>query len=136
MKVTSEWQSGWKFRASNECGIYSFYQGLKKGDIPEAPTPVEAFLQALVSCSGVDVVSILEKRRKNIDAFRIEVTAERSDSHPKYFTDIHIEYIVSGDGITPRDVERAIKLSEEKYCSISAMIDRAKTNITSSFRIE
>lgn len=100
-----------------------------------ASSPVEMVLMALGACSAVDVITIMEKARTPLETLRVEMSAERSEEHPRVFTRIHLEYIVKGKGVQPAALERAIKLSEEKYCSVSAMIhDIAR--ISSSFRIE
>jgi len=96
--------------------------------------PIELFLIGLGGCTGMDVISILQKKRVALDDFEIEIDAERAEEHPKIYTKIHLKYIVYGANIKPNDVERAIDLSEEKYCSATAML-RPTVDITSSFEI-
>ena len=105
------------------------------GGTDTAPSPVEMLLLSLGACSGIDVVSILQKARTPAESFRIEIAAERSEAHPRVFTKIHLTYVVKGKGIKEAALSRAIELSEEKYCSISAMI-RDVARISSSYRIE
>ena len=105
------------------------------GGTDTAPSPVEMLLLSLGACSGIDVVSILQKARTPAESFHIEIAAERSEAHPRVFTKIHLTYVVKGKGIKEAALARAIELSEEKYCSVSAMI-RDVANITSSYRIE
>jgi putative redox protein len=100
-----------------------------------APSPVEMLLMALGACSAIDVITILEKARTPVESFKMELTGERAETHPRVFTKIHVEYIVKGQGINPAALEHAIELSEEKYCSVSAMV-RDIAKITSSFRID
>ena len=107
----------------------------KSGRHAGASSPMEMVLMALGACSAIDVVTILEKARTPAQSFQIELTAERAEAHPRVFTKIHVEYVVTGKGIKPVALERAIKLSEEKYCSVSAML-RDVARITSSYRIE
>lgn len=97
--------------------------------------PKELLLLALGGCTASDVISILQKKRIPFDGFEIHVTAEQRDEHPQVFTKIHLEYVIHGDGIRPQDVERAIELSETKYCSVNAML-RPAVAITRSYRIE
>jgi len=97
--------------------------------------PKELLLLALGGCTASDVISILQKKRVALDGLDIHVTAEQRDEYPQVFTAIHLEYVVRGDGIRPQDVERAIELSESKYCSVSAML-RPAIPITWSYRIE
>lgn len=97
--------------------------------------PKELLLLALGGCTASDVIAILKKKRVTVDGVEIHVTAEQRDEHPQVFTNIHLEYVVRGDDVRPEDVERAIELSESKYCSVSAML-RAAVPITWSYRIE
>src|ERR1043166_2393624 len=99
------------------------------------PRPKELILMALGGCTASDVIPILKKKRVPLEDFEVRLTAEVREEHPQVFTNIHIEYIFYGDGIDPKDVERAIVLSTTKYCSASAML-RASVNITHSYRIE
>jgi putative redox protein len=97
--------------------------------------PKELLLMALAGCTASDVVPILKKKRVPLQGFEINVKGKERDEHPKIFTEIHVEYVFYGDGINPADVERAIELSETKYCSVSAIL-RASAPITTSYRIE
>ena len=97
--------------------------------------PKELILIALGGCTGSDVVAILKKKRVALENLEVRLTAEVSEGHPQVFTKIHVEYVVYGDGIRKEDVERAIELSETKYCSVSAML-RPGIAITHSYRIE
>lgn len=99
-----------------------------------ASTPKELVLMALAGCTASDVVPILKKKRSPVVGFEINVTGKEREEHPKIFTDIHVEYIIYGDGVNPEDVERAIDLSTTKYCSVSAIL-KASATITHSFRI-
>ena len=71
----------------------------------------------VAGCTAVDVVLVMEKKRVNVTDFQINISGTRADEHPKRYTHIQIEYVLTGTGIRERDVERAIQLSEEKYCS-------------------
>jgi putative redox protein len=82
----------------------------------------------------MDVMSMLSKQRQPVTGFQLNVSAERADEHPKVYTSIHVEYVVYGEGIDAKAVERAIELSETKYCSASAMLSKA-AEITNSYRI-
>jgi putative redox protein len=89
-----------------------------------ANSPVELVLIALCGCTASDVVSILRKKREPFTSLEVRATAERSDDFPKVFTSIHVTYRVGGN-VTHKAMEDAVRLSEEKYCSVSAML--AKT---------
>lgn len=97
--------------------------------------PKELLLLALAGCTGSDVVSILRKKRAPLDRLEINISAEQSDGQPQVYTRIHVEYVLHGDGLRQSDVERAIELSETKYCSVSAML-RPAIALTHSYRIE
>ncbi len=96
--------------------------------------PMELVLMGTGACSAIDVVLILRKARQAIEDCVVELDAERAESEPKVFTRIRMHYVVTGKGLSPVQVERAIKLSKDKYCSASAML--AKTaEITADFEI-
>jgi len=95
---------------------------------------MELVLMGTGACSAIDVVLILRKARQAIEDCVVELDAERAESEPKVFTRIRMHYVVTGKGLNPVQVERAIKLSKDKYCSASAML--AKTaEITADFEI-
>ncbi|HHY55246.1 MAG TPA: OsmC family protein [Chloroflexi bacterium] len=96
--------------------------------------PSDLLVMALVSCSGYDVVTILRRQRQELTDLRITADAQQASEPPYQFTDIHLHYVVTGRDLDPAKVERAIKLSEEKYCSVAATI-RGVANITNSFEV-
>jgi putative redox protein len=96
--------------------------------------PMELLLVGFGGCSGMDVISILRKKRQQVTGFDIHVKGEKTDSYPKIYKEVHIEYVVKGRGVEKEAVERAIKLSLEKYCSVGATLAKAGT-ITHSYRI-
>jgi len=87
--------------------------------------PMEMLLLGLGGCTAFDVVSILEKSRQDITDCVVEIEAERAPEVPKVFTRIHVHFIVSGRGLDPAKVERAVNLSSDKYCSASRMLEKA-----------
>jgi len=95
----------------------------------------ELLLVSLATCSSYDVVGILEKRKVTLRKLEVEVTAEQEKDPPWTFTDIHLKYILAGDGLEPRHAETAIRLSEEKYCSVAATL-KGKAKITWEYMIE
>jgi putative redox protein len=96
--------------------------------------PKELILLSLAGCTGSDVVAILQKKKVNSSGFEINITAEQQEEHPQVFTKIHLEYVFYGKSIQAKDVERAIELSLTKYCSVTAMLQKAVT-IEHSYRI-
>lgn len=98
------------------------------------PSPMELVLLGLGGCTGMDVFSILTKKRQPVTGYEVRLEGERADSHPKKYTKIQIEYVVYGKGVDAKAVERAIELSETKYCSVHAMLEES-VEITTSYRI-
>jgi putative redox protein len=96
-----------------------------------AATPMELLLLALGGCTGVDVISILKKKRQIVSDYRIEVSGERREEHPKSFTKLFIKHIFRGHKIAEAAVARAIELSETKYCSVAATLGGSAEIITS-----
>lgn len=99
-----------------------------------APRPKELLLFALGGCTSSDVIPILKKKKVPLQGYEVRLTGNVREEHPQVFTDIHIEYLFYGEGISPTDVERAIELSITKYCSVTAML-RDSVKITHSYRI-
>ncbi|MCB0281442.1 MAG: OsmC family protein [Calditrichae bacterium] len=96
--------------------------------------PMELVLMGLASCSGIDVISILRKQRQDVQDFSVDVSAERDKENiPAVFKKIHMTFKIKGD-ITPEKIERAIDLSINKYCSVSAMLCKT-AEITTSFEL-
>ena len=89
------------------------------------PRPMELVLMGTGACSAIDVVHILRRARQDVTGCVVELDAERAEEDPKVFTRIRMHYVVTGKGLAPNQVERAIKLSKEKYCSATIML--AKT---------
>lgn len=97
--------------------------------------PMELILMGLGGCASYDVVSILQKSRQAIADVRCHVEAQRADAIPAVFTDIHLHFVVTGRNIKPAQVQKAIELSAEKYCSASRMLVAGGVNITHDFEI-
>jgi putative redox protein len=97
--------------------------------------PMELMLLSVGSCSAVDVVHILKKARQPVKDVAVEVEGQRADTDPKVFTDIHLKFLVTGDGLNEAQVKRAVELSADKYCSASIMLKRGGVNVTHSYEI-
>jgi putative redox protein len=98
------------------------------------PTSMQLVLIGLCGCTGMDVISILQKKRQPVTGLQVEATAERAEEHPRVYTQIHLEFVVTGHGVDPGAVERSIELSQTKYCSASAMLGKT-ADMTTSYRI-
>lgn len=96
-----------------------------------ASSPVEMVLMALGACSAMDVVLMLKKMRATVTAFHVNLDAERAEDYPRVFTKVKMEYILSGEDIKPKDVERAIQLSIDKYCTVAGMVAKTAEIVTS-----
>lgn len=96
--------------------------------------PMELLLVGLGGCTAMDVLSILRKKRQEVNGFEVQLHADRAEDHPHVFTDISVKFIVRGHDIDPKAVERAIELSTTKYCSAHAMFAKTAT-ITSEYEI-
>jgi putative redox protein len=96
--------------------------------------PKELLLLALAGCTASDVVTILSKKRALLDDFEINIKSEISEEHPKVFTKIDLEYVFYGKELNVKDIERAIELSQTKYCAVTAMLEKA-IEIKHSYRI-
>ncbi|MDZ7260859.1 MAG: OsmC family protein [candidate division KSB1 bacterium] len=96
----------------------------KLGGLDAGARPMELVLIGLGGCTSMDVISILEKKRVPLEDFEIELEAEQAEDYPRVFTSIKMKYIFYGKNIKPADVERAIELSQTKYCSVSAMLKK------------
>ena len=105
-----------------------------KGDRKAAPTPMEMLLVSVAACTAADVISILEKKRQDVTSYSVEVTGTRREEFPRAYTAFHINHIVHGRSVSEKAVADAIKLSDEKYCSVAATV-RPTAAITTSFEI-
>jgi len=99
-----------------------------------AATPVELLLVALGSCTAVDVISILRKKRERVTDYRVEVRGERRAEHPRAYTRMELRHIVRGHNVSEKAVASAIELSETKYCSVAATL-RPGVEIVTSYEI-
>ncbi len=104
-------------------------------DKQKGASPMELILLGLGGCASYDVVAILQKSRQEINDVVCEMTAERAETIPAVFTDIHLHFVVTGKSVKPAQVEKAIKLSAEKYCSASRMLSQGGVNVTHDFEI-
>ena len=96
--------------------------------------PMELLLLAFGGCSGMDVISILRKKKQNVSKFETNVDGEMAEDYPHMYTALHIEYVVTGKNISEEAVKRAIELSLDKYCSVGATLGKA-AKITHSYKI-
>ena len=128
----------WKGQGFNfEGHLGSGYQfDCGSGEDKVGGTPMEFLLAGVAGCTAVDIVNILQKKRQQISGVEVQVSGVRAETHPKVYTDVDLTYIIQGQDIDPSAVQRAIDLSEDKYCSASAMFRQGGVKINTSYRIE
>ena len=126
MDAIVSWHEGLQFTAAATSGHKITLDGDPAvGGTDLGARPLELMLMSLAGCTGMDVISILKKKRQDVTAFEVKTHAERAENHPKVFTAVTIEYIITGHNIDPKAVERAIDLSENAYCPAQAMLAQA-----------
>jgi len=122
-KVT--WQKKMSFVGTGKFGLtVPIDTSIENGGDSSGFSPMELLLVGLAGCTAMDVISILEKKRQEVTRFEVRVNGERASEHPKVFTNIVVEYIVGGKSIDRAAVDRAVELSETKYCSAMAIISK------------
>ena len=135
MEIRLTWTGGAAFVGQTQSGHKIIMDGPPEGGGRDlGPRPMETLLLGMGACTSYDVVSILKKSRQDIRDCRVDVTAKRADEDPKVFTEIHIHFTLIGRDIGEKQVQRAIDLSAEKYCSASIMLGKT-AKITHSFEI-
>ena len=133
--VKVQWIEGYTFLASNREG-YSILMDARVNDqdLPMSMSPSQTLLASLGGCTGIDIVSILKKMRQDITGVKIEVTGDRTAGYPKYFQEVDVKYVIEGRRIQKSAVEKAISLSQEKYCTVSNTIN-GKAKLHHSYEI-
>ena len=135
MKVEVQWDGGMAFAAKGDSGHQVIMDASPDvGGEDRGSRPMELLLMGLGGCSSIDVMMMLNKARQQVTDCRAVIEAERADAVPAVFTRIHVHFIVSGRDISEKHVERAVKLSAEKYCSASIMLAKA-AEITHDFEV-
>ncbi|MEO8626833.1 MAG: OsmC family protein [Betaproteobacteria bacterium] len=135
MKTRIKWMDNVCFVAETEsCHAIVMDGAPEAGGRSLAPRPMETVLAGTGGCTAYDVVTILRKARQQITGCVVEIDAERAPEDPRVFTQIHFHFIISGNAVDPKSVERAIHLSAEKYCSASIMLGKTAA-ITHDFEI-
>lgn len=125
MECTVRWHEGMSFIAQTGSGHLVPMDGAPEaGGHNWAARPMELLLAGAGGCTSYDVISILKKGRQDVRACEVKITAERAEEDPKVFTQIHLHFIVTGRELKPEAVERAVRLSAEKYCSASIMLGK------------
>ena len=128
MNITLHRAKGSTFIAKGDSNHWVVIDSAKQfGGSEAASKPMELVLIALGSCTAMDVESLINKMRTPADEFHLHVQAEQRDEHPKIFTKIHLTFIFKGENLNKANIEKAVKLSHDKYCSVSAMLSKSAT---------
>ena len=145
VKARAHWLEGMKFVGAGWSGhevVMDAAADAGGADVQEhlrgrstGARPMELLLVGLAGCTGMDVVSLLRKMRVPFVGLEFNISADKSEEHPSVFTAIRLEYVVRGRNVDPEKVKKAIDLSQERYCSVSAMLKKA-CPVEYSFRIE
>src|SRR4030042_4213635 len=130
-EIEAEWKGGNAFIGRNATA-----GSVQMGKLNDQPgvSPMELILVGLDGCTGIDVVDILQKKREQLTALKVMVRAKQADDYPMIYKEIEVTYLIWGKEIKPIAVERAIELSEKKYCSVSAMLCSV-AQISSTYQI-
>ena len=128
-------ETGMQFDAEAGSGHHMTLDAAEHGGGHNAGArPMELLLMGLGGCTGMDVISILRKKRLQVTGYEVHVTGIRAEDHPMVFVEISVEHVVTGHHIQPEAVARAIQLSEERYCGAGAMLGKV-AHLTHTFRI-
>lgn len=95
------------------------------GNHQAGASPMELLLVSLAGCSGMSVISILQKKKEDVTDYKVHVQGVRAGDHPKVFEEITVEHIITGHHVNPQSIERAIELAETRYCGVSIMLGKA-----------
>lgn len=126
--ATARYESGMKFTARSGSGHeLTMDTGADDGGENAGFSPMELPLVALLGCTGMDVVSILRKMRQEVTNYEMSAHGVRSESHPKVFLTIEVDYTFTGDGLSVESLRRAVELSATRYCSVSGMLEKTAT---------
>lgn len=122
MKASVKWVADETFIGESESGHQVIMDG--NSSDAKAPSPMEMVLMSVGACSSVDVVSILKKTRQDVRDVKVELSSERREQAPRYFTKIHLHFVATGANISIKHLERAVALSADKYCSVALMLEK------------
>src|SRR5450756_334545 len=135
MTVQSKLATGMRFEVEAGSGHHVTLDAAEHdGGHNEGFRPMELLLVGLAGCTGMDVISIMRKKRQDVTAYEVHITGVRAEEHPMVFVEITVEHIVTGHHIQPEAVARAIELSEGRYCGAGAMLGKV-AHLTHSYRI-
>jgi len=132
--VTTKWLSNMAFEADVNGHKIVLDAGLSAGGENRGPRPKPFMLLSLGGCTGIDVISILKKMRVDVDEFNVRVEGELTEEHPKHFVKIHVVYEFTGKDLPMDKLKKAVELSVERYCGVSAVYKKA-IEMTSEIKV-
>lgn len=127
MKIDLSYKSDDEFISKNENGN-EITIDMQQPEKKQFQSPVEMLLSALGSCAGVEIVSMVKKRRKTFVDMRAEISGDRRDEHPRKFTKIHLKYYITSPDLTEEEADRIVNLATTKYCSVAACLEAEQTH--------
>lgn len=134
--VNVKWEGGMRFVATTEEGSALMMDAdPESGGEGRGFRPVKLVLVGLGGCTGMDIIWILKRQRQEVSGLEMNLTGTRRKKDPRYYENIHIEYVVRGRGLKESAVKRAIELSKQKYCSVRGIF-RPEVKVTTAYRIE
>ncbi len=120
--ITTSWKGNMQFESTNPSGdIISIASGIENEHKSNGLRPKALMLSALAGCTGLDVVSLMEKMKVEVSNFKIETSGELTDEHPKFYHKVKVDYHFYGDNLDEKKLEKAVHLSAEKYCGVMEM---------------
>jgi len=133
MKMNVEWKGNMAFEGTGDSGHSILLDaGPAVGGQDQGPRPMETVLSALGGCTGMDVISILKKMRQEVETFKMDISAERAEDHPKKFTKVHVHYVLTGSNLDDKKVKKAVDLTQTTYCSVASSLN---AEVKASFEI-
>jgi len=121
-KAKAEWKAGEAFE--HDIDGHTFLSGSSEDGQWSGPSPKKLLLAGLAGCTGVDIVDLMQKMRQDVTGISIDVEADQTEDHPKVYAEIRLVYHIFGKDIKPEKVEKAIVLSQEKLCGVTAMLQK------------
>ncbi|MDG3582794.1 MULTISPECIES: OsmC family protein [Galbibacter] len=122
--VITTWRENMQFHSTNPAGELIIDASPEDGGNGDGLRPKALMLSALAGCSGLDVASMIKKMKLEVEDFKIDITAELTDEHPKYYHKVSVDYHFYGKSLEEKKLQRAVDLSVEKYCGVMEMFRR------------
>jgi len=135
VKAKVEWVDNLTFLSSGDSGRFTILDHSENKELQKGSSPTEMLLQALCGCTAMDVISILQKKREPVTGLVVTAEGTRAQEHPKVFTNINLEYVAYGN-VKKESLDRAVSLSQEKYCNVSITLKKAGVTLNISSRID